>query len=324
MVNFPKTLKAFCQKCDTHKEHKVTQYKTRTVVLTENTRRTRTHGIPPPTMPRYHQINTSITSNASKSSSSSTPTRQSSYNPNFLISSSSISQRQQHTKMNSTITSSTNALPSSSSTNVYYTSSQNPVISQSATMPTSKSYPYVSHSTSSSATLKDNQRKSTTSSPAAIKVPSSPSKFSQQQQQHHYGRATSKEFNDYHLQHETTDSFLMNGGTLNTDDSTFGLLCDPTADDSFVYNSSYMSSGSSTPPEPFSTEMQRYVKEKILTQSSGGAPGESDSRKEDVGARDGYDNFMMNNFTSSSMKKKKDLSSSFNSTSFPIKSFSKI
>ncbi|EFC37628.1 predicted protein [Naegleria gruberi] len=27
MVNFPKQLKAYCQKCATHKEHKVTQYK---------------------------------------------------------------------------------------------------------------------------------------------------------------------------------------------------------------------------------------------------------------------------------------------------------
>ncbi|KAF0974047.1 hypothetical protein FDP41_006657 [Naegleria fowleri] len=27
MVNFPKLLKAYCQKCESHKEHKVTQYK---------------------------------------------------------------------------------------------------------------------------------------------------------------------------------------------------------------------------------------------------------------------------------------------------------
>nr|CAG4708176.1 unnamed protein product [Naegleria fowleri] len=126
----------------------------------------------------------------------------------------------------------------------------------------------------------------------------------------------------HHHHHDTTDSFLQRHASHLND--SFGLLNDVNADlggeDSFVYNSSYMSSGSSTPPEPFSTEMQKYVKEKIL--SSNSPSKHHDSKKEDI-AKDS-DNTFVNSLTLSS-KKKKDLSASFsNSSSFPIKSFSKI
>ncbi|EFC50235.1 predicted protein [Naegleria gruberi] len=107
-------------------------------------------------------------------------------------------------------------------------------------------------------------------------------------------------------QKRTSDESFLNASHLS---ESMDFLGDTHVDDSFVYNASYMSSYSSSHLEPFSTEMQKYVKEKILVGDV--------SKKDDI-AKDSDNTFMTGS------KKKKDNSLSYSSSSFPIKSFSKI
>lgn len=108
-------------------------------------------------------------------------------------------------------------------------------------------------------------------------------------------------------QKRTSDDSFLNASHMS---ESMDLLGDAHGDDSLVYNTSYMSSYSSSHLEPFSTEMQRYVKEKILVSDV--------AKKEDI-AKDSENTFMTR-----SNKKKENNSLSYSSSNFPIKSFSKI
>ncbi|KAG2374546.1 hypothetical protein C9374_010565 [Naegleria lovaniensis] len=226
---------------------------------------------------------------------------------------------------NSGMSQSTNAVPS---INVIQPKASPQVVSKSSHLMSTNEAMGMATTTNSSHNIYSRGRSSPVATSNSSKdhmnhLMTSPSKSSTFSSSSRTTSSTNRDHYHHGHHHDNTDSFLQ-GHTSHLNDS-FGLMGDINADlggeDSFVYNSSYMSSGSSTPPEPFSTEMQKYVKEKILSNSP--SKHAHDSKKEDI-AKDS-DNTFVNSLTLSS-KKRKDLSASFSnsSSSFPIKSFSKI